>query len=82
MKSQVVALRVASVMFGLACLAFLARLLARLHAHPGFHGYMHPGFHRIGFFPILVGIVFTGILSVWMWSISSIPPKAEPSQSG
>ena len=78
MNSQIVGLRVASVLFGLASLAFLARLLARLTIHPGFYGCMHSGFHHAGYFPLLVAIVATGILSVWLWSLSSTPPKAGP----
>jgi hypothetical protein len=86
MNSQIVGLRVASVLSGLACLSLLAGLLARLqmqrgfygYMHHGFHGYMYPGFHHAGYFPLLLAIVVTGILSVWFWSLSSTPPKAGP----
>jgi hypothetical protein len=78
MNTHVVGLRIASAAFGLACLAFLARLLSRLRMRPGFREYLHPGFHNGGFFPILVAIALTGILSVWMWNISDTPKAGPP----
>lgn len=80
MNSQIAGLRVASVLSGLACLAFLARLLARLHMNPGCNGRMCCGIHHVGYFPLLVAIVVSGILSGWLWSLSSTPPKAGPTQ--
>ena len=80
MSAQVVGLRVASVLFGLACLAYVARLLGLLRGYRVFRGWyvVHPGYHHVGYFPVLVAIALTGILSVWLWSLSSTPPKAGP----
>jgi hypothetical protein len=81
MKSQIIGLRIASVCFGLGCLAFLARLLVRLQMHPYFPRPMRPGIHPFGIFAILLAIALSGILCVWMWSLSSIPPQADTLQS-
>ena len=80
MKSQIIGLRIASVFFGLGCLAFLARLLVRLQMHPNFPRLVRPGLqlHQAGFFRILVGLAVTGALCVWMWSLSSIPAQGDP----
>ena len=62
MNSQVLGLRVAGTVFGLACLIQLVRLLARLEVLVG-------GF-QIPLWPSAVAVVITGSLSLWMWRLS------------
>jgi hypothetical protein len=64
MNSQVVGLRVASVIFGLVCLAQLGRLLARPEV-------MVAG-HAFPLWPSGVAVVVAGGLSLWMWRLSRV----------
>jgi hypothetical protein len=62
MNSQVVGLRVASVVFGLVCLAQLARLLTRIEILVG--GTPFP------LWPNAVAALITGVLCLWLWRLS------------
>lgn len=62
MKSQVVGLRVASVVFGLVCLAQLARLLTRIEV--SVDGVSVPPW------PSAIAALIAGVLCLWMWRLS------------
>ena len=62
MHSQTLGLRVASVLFGIMCLAQLLRLLIRPEV-------MVSG-HSVPLWPSALGIVVFGSLSVWLWSLA------------
>jgi hypothetical protein len=62
MRSQIVGLRVASVIFGLISLAQLARFIVRGRVIVG--GYWLP------FWPSAIAFFVFGGLSVWLWSLS------------
>jgi len=64
MNSQVVGLRVASVVFGLVCLAQLARLVTRVEV-------LLAG-HALPLWPNAVAAVVAGGLSYWMWRLSRV----------
>jgi hypothetical protein len=67
MKSSVLGLRVASVVFGLMSLAQLLRLLIRpLVLVAG---------HEIPLWPSALALVVLGGLSLWMWKLASTPTK-------
>jgi len=67
MKSSVLGLRVASVVFGLMSLAQLARLLIRpLVLVAG---------HEIPLWPSVIAMVVLGGLSLWMWKLADTPTK-------
>ena len=67
MKSSVLGLRVASVVFGLMSLAQLARLLIRpLVLVAG---------HEIPLWPSALALVVLGGLSLWMWKLANNPTK-------
>jgi len=63
MNSQIIGLRVASIVFGLVCLAQLLRLLTRVEV-------VVAG-HAVPLWPNAVAFVVTGALSLWMWRLSS-----------
>jgi hypothetical protein len=62
MNSQVVGLRVASVIFGLVCLAQVMRLVMRPEVLVG--GSVFP------LWPSAVAVVVTGGMCLWMWKLS------------
>lgn len=62
MNSQIVGLRVASVVFGLVCLAQLIRLVAR--------GEILVAGHAMPLWLSAVAAVIAGGLSCWMWKLS------------
>ena len=67
MKSSVLGLRVASVVFGLMSLVQLSRLLMRpLVLVAG---------HEIPLWPSVLAMVVLGGLSLWMWKLASTPTK-------
>jgi hypothetical protein len=67
MKSSVLGLRVASVVFGVMSLAQLARLLIRpLVLVAG---------HEIPLWPSALALVVLGGLSLWMWKLADNPTK-------
>jgi hypothetical protein len=63
LSSQILGLRVASVVFGLVCLLQLVRLLTRFEVLVS--GYVMP------YWPNAVALVVAGLLSYWMWWLSS-----------
>jgi hypothetical protein len=67
MKSSVLGLRVASVVFCLMSLAQLARLLIRPQV-------LVAG-HELPLWPSLLSFVILGGLSLWMWKLANNPTK-------
>ena len=67
MKPQILGLQVAGTLFGLMCLAQLARLLLR----PGvvIAGYTVP------LWPSVLAVILLGSLSAWMWALSRAAAK-------
>lgn len=63
MNSPIVGLRVASVVFGLMCLAQLLRIITCLE--------IHVGGHYISRKISAVAVVITGALCVWLWLLAS-----------
>jgi hypothetical protein len=74
MKSQIIGLRISSAIFGLVCLAHIARVAARIE--------IVVGDHRLGFMPSWIAIIVTGWLSIWFaqlagpWSGAAKKPPA------
>ncbi|HTM09090.1 MAG TPA: hypothetical protein VL754_11925 [Verrucomicrobiae bacterium] len=62
MRSQIVGLRVASVIFGLISLAQLARFVVG--------GRVIVGGHALPLWPSAIAFFVFGGLSVWLWSLS------------
>ena len=62
MKSQIVGLRVAGVLFGCLCLAHILRLISGTS--------LVIGDFRFTPVPSVIAIIFTGGLSIWLWSLS------------
>ena len=58
MKSQIIGLRISSVIFGLVCLAHIARVAARIE--------IVIGHYRLGFLPSWICIIVTGWLCIWL----------------
>ena len=58
MKSPIVGLRISSLIFGLVCLAHLARVAARME--------VVIGHHRLGFAFSWICIVVSGWLAIWL----------------
>ena len=67
MKSSVLGLRVASVVFGLMSLAQLARLLI--------HPQVLVAGHEMPLWPSVLAMVVLGGLSLWMWKLADTPNK-------
>ena len=67
MNSQVTALRVASIVFGLMAVAQLARLVIRPEVLV--EGY------RMPLWPSVLAFVIFGGLSLWMWKLARGPAK-------
>jgi len=65
MNSQIVGLRVASLVFGLVCLVQIGRLLMRPEV-------MVAG-HLFPLWPSVVAVLVTGALCLWMWKLSRSP---------
>jgi hypothetical protein len=63
MNSNVIGLRIASTLFGLVCLAQLARLV--MHIEVLIAGHTAP------FWVSGVALIVTGTLSIWLWKISN-----------
>ena len=62
MSSMIRGLRVASTVFALVCLAQLLRLVFKLE--------VVAGAHRIPLWVSAAAMVFTGCLSLWLWTLS------------
>lgn len=62
MRSQIVGLRVASVIFGLMSVAQLARFIVR--------GRVIIGGHWLPLWPSAIAFFVLGALSVWLWQLS------------
>jgi hypothetical protein len=62
MRSQIVGLQVAGIVFGLLCLAQLARLLARPEV-------LVAG-HAVPLWPSAIAAIILGGLSLWLWTLS------------
>ncbi len=69
MTSQVVGLRVASILFALACLAHVLRLWTKWE--------VTIGSHHIGSIPSMFAVIVLALLSVWLWSLSLPNAPAE-----
>ena len=67
MNSQSVGLRVAGTIFGLMCLAQLARLILRPEV-------LVAG-HLVPLWPSALTFVFLGSLSGWLWRLACPQPK-------
>jgi hypothetical protein len=63
MRSPIVGLRVASVIFGLVCLAHIYRLWERWEVKIGPFWF--------GNVTSLIAVVIAALLSVWLWSLSA-----------
>ena len=63
MNSNITGLRIGSTIFGLVCLAQLTRLVTHLE--------VLIGGHRAPFWVSGVALVVTGIMSIWLWTISN-----------
>jgi len=63
MNSQALGLRVASIVFGLVCLAHLLRIVVRLQVHNG-------GFYLHRWMSV-VAVIVTGFLCLWLWMLST-----------
>lgn len=73
MKSQVIGLRVASIVFGLMTLAQLARLLLRPEV-------MVQG-HLMPLWPSALAVVFLGVLCSWLWKLSTARPQKKTGEN-
>jgi hypothetical protein len=67
MNSQILGLRVASIIFGLISLAQLLRLVIQPEVLVA--GYQMP------FWPSVIAFVIFGALSIWLWTISRTAPR-------
>jgi hypothetical protein len=67
MKSQILGLRVASVIFGVITLAQVMRLVIRPEVLV--NGYLVP------LWPSALAVVILGSLCLWLWKLSALPPK-------
>ena len=67
MKTQIVGLRVASVIFGLITVAQVMRLVIRPEV-------LVAG-HLVPLWPSALAVVILGGLCLWLWNLSALPPK-------
>ena len=70
MNSPQVGLRVASIIFGLACLAQLVRLLIRFQ--------IMLGSHPVPLWLNGIAFIVTGSLAFWLWKLSACAQPAAP----
>ena len=70
MNSPICGLRLASMVFGLMCLAHLLRIITRFHIQLG-------GFY-IHRWTSAVVVVITGLLCVWLWMLASKAEQPKP----
>ena len=70
MNSPTCGLRVASVVFGLMCLAQLLRIITRLD--------IVVGGHYIGRKFSAIAVIVTGALCIWLWILSSKAESPKP----
>jgi hypothetical protein len=68
MKSQILGLRVASIIFGLMSLAQLLRLVIQPEV-------LVAG-HRMPLWPSVLALAILGGLSVWLWKVSRTTPRS------
>jgi hypothetical protein len=66
MDSQILGLRVASIIFGLMSLAQLLRLVIPEVLVAG---------HRMPLWPSVLALVILGGLSIWLWKLSRTVPR-------
>jgi hypothetical protein len=62
MKSRTFGLRVSSLIFGLFCLAHIARLSTRAE--------IIIGSHHVGQIPSLIAVIISGVLSIWLANLA------------
>jgi hypothetical protein len=62
MDSQTKGLRVASILFGLMCVAQVMRLIIQPE--------VQVAGHAVPLWPSALAVVFLGALSTWMWSLT------------
>jgi hypothetical protein len=67
MKSQILGLRVASVIFGLFTLAQVTRLVIQPE--------IRVAGHLMPLWPSVLAVVVIGCLCIWLWKLSALPPK-------
>ena len=67
MNSQILGLRIASIIFGLMCLAQLARLVIQPEI-------LVAG-HLMPLWPSVLALVILGGLSIWLWKLGRMPTK-------
>jgi hypothetical protein len=67
MNSQILGLRVASIIFGFMSLAQLLRLVIQPEV-------LVAG-HRMPLWPSVLALVVLGGLSIWLWKLSRIAPR-------
>lgn len=63
MNSQTLGLRLAGIIFGLVCLGHLWRLIR--------HTEVMIGPHHVPMWASAVGLIIAGVMSIWMWRLSS-----------
>ena len=69
MRSQIVALRVGGTVFGLMCLAQLARLTI----FPDLNVMIES--HPMPLWPSVLASIFLGAMSAWLWKVSFETPR-------
>jgi hypothetical protein len=69
MNAQKFGLRVASLIFGVACLAHIARLILGIE--------LHIGPYRLGAFSAVLAVIVTAGLCVWFWQLSTCCQQTE-----
>jgi hypothetical protein len=74
MKSQILGLRVASVIFGLITLAQVARLVIQPEIRVA--GCLMP------LWPSALAVVILGGLCIWLWKLSALPPHERSKSNG
>jgi hypothetical protein len=67
MSSQILGLRVASIVFALMSLAQLVRLAIRPE--------VFVSGHQMPLWPSVLAFVVLGGLNIWLWRLASTPPK-------
>lgn len=67
MNSQLIGLRVASIVFGVMTAAQLARLIIRPE--------VRVAGHLLPLWPSALAVLFLGALSLWLWKLSRTAPR-------